>query len=219
MKYRILGGAMSPFVRKVRVFFAEKGLDYALEPVSPFDPPEGFTEISPLKRIPVLVLEEDDGTRRYLPDSSVICAFLDQMHPEHRLIPEAPLARGEALWFEEYADSELAAAIGFGIFRPVMLARMQGQEPDLDKARDTMENRLPKSFTYLEGQIGDNEFLVGDRLTIADIAITTSFVNMQHCGFAPDEKRWPRLTAYLRRMMDRPSFKACIEEERKAIHG
>lgn len=219
MKYRILGGVLSPFVRKVRVFFAEKGIPYELEPVSPFDPPEGFTEISPLKRIPVLVLLDDDGSQRYLPDSSVICAFLDQMHPENPLIPSAPLARGEALWFEEYGDSELAAAIGFGIFRAVMLPRLQGKEPDLDKARDTIENRLPKSFDYLEAQIGDKPFLVEDRLTIADIAITTSFVNMQHCGFAPDEKRWPRLSAYLQRMMDRPSFRACIEEERKTING
>jgi len=217
MKYRILGSQMSPFVRKVRVFCAEKGIDYELEAVSPFDPPEGFAEISPLKRIPVLVIEDDDGTRRYLPDSSVICAFLDQMHPEHRLIPEAPLARGEALWFEEYADSELASSIGFGIFRPVMVARMQGQEPDMDKAHDTLENRLPRPFTYLEGQIGDKPFLVEDRLTIADIATTTSFVNMQHCGFEPDEKRWPRLSAYLKRMMALPSFQACIAEERKMI--
>ena len=72
MNYTILGSPLSPFVRKVRVFCAEKGISYDLKSVSPFDPPEGWSEISPLGRIPVLALNHDDGSTRYLPDSSVI---------------------------------------------------------------------------------------------------------------------------------------------------
>ena len=37
----------SPFVRKVQVFLAEKGIEYALEPASPFPAPDWFAEISP----------------------------------------------------------------------------------------------------------------------------------------------------------------------------
>ncbi|MEJ2090196.1 MAG: glutathione S-transferase family protein [Gammaproteobacteria bacterium] len=186
MKYVVLGVPLSPFVRKVRVFCAEKGIDYELEPISPFEPPEGWREISPLGRIPVLALVDDDGSRRYLPDSSVICAFLEQMHPEPSLIPIDPIARGDALWLEEYADSELAGVIGLGIFRPVVLARLTGGEPDLAKARDTVDHRM-------------------------------SFVNMGHAGFAPDEKRWPRFSAFLERMHGRDSFAACIEQERRIL--
>jgi glutathione S-transferase len=217
MKYIILGSPLSPFVRKVRVSCAEKGIDYDLEPISPFDPPEGWREISPLGRIPVLALVDDDGSRRYLPDSSVICAFLDQMHPETPLIPAAPLARGEALWLEEYADSDLAAGFGFGIFRTMVLPRLQGKEPDEAKARDTLENTLPPLFDYLEGQIGDNEFLVEDRFSIADIATATSFVNMGHAGFSVDPNQWPNLAAFVERIHARPSFAACIAQERKIL--
>jgi glutathione S-transferase len=217
MKYVVLGVPLSPFVRKVRVFCAEKGIDYELEPISPFEPPEGWREISPLGRIPVLALVDDDGSRRYLPDSSVICAFLEQMHPEPSLIPIDPIARGDALWLEEYADSELAGVIGLGIFRPVVLARLTGGEPDLAKARDTVDHRMPAFLDYLESQIGDREYLVEDRLTIADISVATSFVNMGHAGFAPDEKRWPRFSAFLERMHGRDSFAACIEQERRIL--
>ena len=217
MHYIILGSPLSPFVRKVRVFCAEKNITYDLEPINPFNPPDGWHEISPLGRIPVLALVDDDGSKRYLPDSSVICAFLDQMHPEHQLIPKAPIARGEALWLEEYADSDLAAAIGVGIFQPMIFPRMQGKDPDETKARNTLENRMPPFFNYLEGQIGDREFFIEDRFTIADIAVATSFVNMAHAGFAPDPEKWPRLARFLERVHGRESFADCIAEERKML--
>ncbi len=217
MKYVILGAPLSPFVRKVRVFCAEKGIDYDLEPITPFDPPQGWTDISPLGRIPVLALVEDDGSRRYLPDSSVICAFLEQMHPDKPLIPVEPVARGEMLWLEEYADSDLAACIGLGIFRPVALAGLMGQEPDLAQANQTIENDLPKYLDYLEAQIGDREFFVEDRLTLADIAVATSFVNMAHSGFSPDATKWPNLVAFLERMHGRDSFAGFIAAEKKML--
>jgi len=217
MKYLILGAPLSPFVRKVRVFCAEKGIDYDMEFISPFSPPEGWREISPLGRIPVLALVDDDGSRRYLPDSSVICAFLEQMHPEPSLIPVEPIERGDTLWLEEYADSELAGAIGGGIFRPVVLAGMSGGEPDLAKARDTMDNVLPKYFDYLEAQLGDKEFYVEDRFTLADISVATSFVNMAHGGFEPDPKRWPKLSAFLKRILGRESFAFCIAQEQRML--
>ena len=217
MKYLILGSPLSPFVRKVRVFCAEKGIDYEIEAVSPFNPPEGWAEISPLGRIPVLVLIDDDGSRRYLPDSSVICAFLEQMHPGKPLIPAEPIPRGEVLWLEEYADSDLAAAIGLGIFRPVVIASMTGGDPDLVKARDTIENTLPTFLDYLEAQLGENEYFVKDRLTLADIAVATSFVNMGHAGFSPDPDRWPGLAAFLKRIHGRKSFADCIAEERALL--
>lgn len=165
----------------------------------------------------MLALVDDDGSRRYLPDSSVICAFLEQLHPEPNLIPAEPFARGETLWLEEFADSELAAVIGFGIFRPVVLARMTGGEPDLAKARDTIDNALPKSLDYLEGQLAGREYFVEDRLTLADISVATSFVNMMHAGFSPDAERWPLLSGFLQRMHGREAFADCIREETQML--
>ena len=38
MSLVLLGGSVSPFVRKVRVFLVEKGLDFQHEQVNPFAP-------------------------------------------------------------------------------------------------------------------------------------------------------------------------------------
>lgn len=209
MSLTILGGNVSPFVRKVRVFCAEKGIDYTLEPVNPFSPPDGFRDLSPLGKIPVL----RDGDR-VLPDSSVICAYLEKTHPATPLYPEEPWDFARALWLEEYMDGGFVAKAGRPVFFPlVMLPLMQRKEPDETEPLRIAREELPPFYAYLEQQLGDAEFFVGDRLTIADIAVASPFVNLRHAGIAPERARFPKLRAFLDRMYGRPSFKACIEEE------
>lgn len=212
----VYGGAISPFVRKVRVFLAEKGLDYKLEQVSPFQPPEWFKDISPLGRIPVL-RDEDLGADATLPDSSVICAYLERKKPEPALYPKDAFAYGRTLWLEEYADSELAASVGLGVFRPVVLSKMMGKECDRATAEKTLSEKLPRFFSYLDAQIGSNVYLVGGALSVADIAVATQFVNLAHAGYAPDEAKWPNLARYVKAMHARPSFAAVIAEERSFV--
>lgn len=212
----VYGGAISPFVRKVRVFLAEKGLDYTLDQVNPFQPPEWFKAISPLGRIPVL-RDEDVGADATLADSSAICAYLERKKPEPALYPKEDFAYARALWYEEYADSELAANIGMGVFRPVVLNKMLGKEPDRATAEKAIAEKLPKYFSYLDAEIGAKPFLVGDRFSVSDIATATQFVNFAHAGYAPDEAKWPNLARYLKAIHARPSFAAVIAEERSFV--
>lgn len=75
MSLCVFGAALSPFVRKVRWYLAEQGLDYQLEMVLPFNPPQWYYQLSPLGRIPAL----RDGDFE-LADSSVICQYLAEAH-------------------------------------------------------------------------------------------------------------------------------------------
>ena len=72
-------------------------------------------------------------------------------------------------------------------------------------------------FDYLEVELADRQVLVGKHFSIADIAVSSPFVNFAHAGESLDAKRWPRLAAYLERNHARPSFKALIEEEKAAL--
>ena len=72
----VYGANLSPFVRKVRVALAEKGLEYKLDQVSPFSPPPEFLAISPLKRIPAF-RDTDLPEPNSLADSSIICDYLE----------------------------------------------------------------------------------------------------------------------------------------------
>jgi glutathione S-transferase len=216
MSLTVIGAPLSPFVRKVRVVLAEKQLEYKLDPVSPFAPPADFEKISPLKRIPVL-RDDSEGPEALIPDSSVICAYLEKKFPTPALYPSSPFAYARALWFEEYADSDFVATTGLGMFRPVVLNALMKKAPDIDVARDTWETKVPRFLQYYEEQLNGRSHFIGDSFTIADIAVASPFVNVAHAGFAPDEARYPNLVRFLKATLARPSFAACVAHELKAL--
>lgn len=212
MAFKIIGAALSPFVRKTRVFFAEKGVPYELEPLVPFNVSPEYKKKSPLGKIPCL---EHDG--RALPDSSVICAYLEKIQPQPALYPSDPWDYGRALWLEEYMDGGFVAT-GMGpVFFERIVKKLLGGKTDEARVQEAIDKGIPAGCDYLSEQLGDQEYLVGGRFTIADIAVASPFVNLGHAGVAVDAKRWPKLAAYLDRIHSRPSFKALIEEERAGL--
>jgi glutathione S-transferase len=208
----VLGGSVSPFVRKVRVFLAEKGLEYELQQISPFAPPPGWREISPLGKIPAF----KDG-EHVINDSAVICAYLERRFPNPPLYPSDDLEYARALWLQEYMGGGVVPVAGPKVFMPLVLRPLMTQKPVDAETEATaarfVEEELPKFFDYLEREIGDAEYCVGSRFSIADIAVASPFVNMRHAGVAPQRRRWPRLRAFLDRVHGRPSFKKLIDEE------
>ena len=104
----IHGSPVSPFVRKTLVCLIEKGVNYELNPISPFPAPESHLKISPLGKIPAMT----DGDFA-LADSAAICGYIDRKHPEKPMFPTDVEDYGRALWFQIWADNELAKANQF----------------------------------------------------------------------------------------------------------
>ena len=75
---------------------------------------------------------------------------------------------------------------------------------------------LPPLFDYLESQL-TGDWLAGSQFSIADVAVGTQFVNMRLAGVSVDTARWPKLSRYVARVHERPSFKKLIEEDRAAL--
>ena len=213
MSLKLLGGSVSPFVRKVRVVLAEKGLDYEHEQVNPFAGPPGWRDISPLGRIPAF---QDDG--RTINDSSVIALYLEKKFPKPSLYPSDDYDYARALWFEEFMDGGVVALVGPKVFFPLVLQPLfSGGKAPSDEveaaAKKTWEEEVPPLLEYLEKQLGDRDYFVGNQLTIADIAVGSILVNPRHAGYAPARKRFPKLRGFLDRVWSRPSFKKLIDEE------
>lgn len=209
----VYGASASPFVRKVRVLLAEKGVPYEREDVIPINVTPEYRKISPLGKIPAL----RDGDRT-LADSSVICAYLERTHPEPALYPTDPYDHARALWFEEYGDSALVAVAGPKIFFQKIIAPLFFQRPtDEAVVQKAIDEELPPLFDYLESQLGSAPALIGGRFSIGDIGICTQFVNLRHAGVPIDTTRWPKLARYVAAVHERPSFKALIAEERTSF--
>lgn len=214
----LYGASLSPFVRKVEVVLREKGIDFESESIN-FPIPDWFREISPLGRMPAL-RDRDisaEGPEGVIPDSSAICGYLERVAPEPACYPKDAYDCGRALWYEEYADSELASRIGMGVFRPVVFPMFAKQEPDLDTARKAVNESLPPLFDYLEGALQGRECFVGDGFSIADLSVVTQLINLELVVGPLSAERWPQLAALVERVKSRPSFGPNLAICRKII--
>ncbi len=204
------GNSLSPFVRKVMVYASEKGIALDNKPAFGRKDPE-FLALSPFGKIPAF----EDGDYR-LADSTAIVHYLEAKYPEPALIPVEARAKGRAMWFDEFADTIMVAQLGPVFFNRVV-APMMGMPSDLALADKLVADHWPRIADYLEGVIPDSGFLVGDRLTIADIAVASPFVNFDYAGIAVDASTHPKLANWVATMLARPSFAPIIAAERAFV--
>jgi glutathione S-transferase len=211
---KIYGVPISVHTRKVIVAATEKRLAFENDPVIPFNPPAGWDRLSPTGKIPVM----SDGDFE-LADSSVICAYLEQTHPEPALFPREAKDRARALWLEEYCDGTLYREVVHGLFfQNVIRPKILKQDTDRAVIDAILAQTLPKVFGYLESQAGAG-FLVGDRFGIADIALTSNLVNYHYLGYRIDAGRYPHLAGYFERLCRQRSIAAALKAERAAAAG
>lgn len=213
MSLTVYGAPLSPFVRKLRVFLAEKGLEYQLEIITPFGQPEWYRELSPLGRIPAL----KDGDFA-IADSSVICQYLEEKHPElPPLYGQTPAQRAQVRWLEKYADYELAPLTTFAVFRNRVLKPTMGQPCDEAAVQNALNDKLPAHFNYLEKILGTANYFVDNSLSMADLAFSCQLINLEHGGEQLDQQRWPALAALLQRVKARASIADVLPGEQRTL--
>ena len=198
---KIIGSYVSPYVRKVLVCMELKGLDYEVDPITPFFGNDEFRRLSPLRRIPVLI---ENGL--VLTDSTVIAEYLEEQYPDPPLMPKDPKERARARWLEEFSDSRLGDVFIWGLFYPKMVhPRVWGEPGDQKRIDNSLTTEIPAALEYLEGELPDNGYLFGD-IGLADIAIASFFRNGSYAGFNPDPDRWPRTAGFVSMVLSHPAF-------------
>lgn len=212
MSLILYGAPLSPFVRKVRVCLIEKKLDYTLQLILPRNQPDWYFEINPLGRIPALRDGELD-----LCDSAVICAYLENKYPTTlSLCGTDAEERARIAWFEKYADYEVAPLATFTVFFHRALSKSMGLVCD-EAAVQKALSQLVRHCDYLEQQLADNDYFVGDCFTLADIAIATQWVNLSYAQEVLDADKWPKLAAHQQRVWARESFQTLLADEAKML--
>ncbi|WP_176596119.1 MULTISPECIES: glutathione S-transferase family protein [Sphingobium] len=207
----LYGARPSPFVRKVIVFAAEKGIDLEVKPGGFGQGCDAFVQASPFGKIPGF----QDGDF-LISDSTAIITYLDTLCPEPNLIPVEAKARARTIWYEEFGDT-IMQATGARIFFNRMVAPFMGVAQDLDAAERAEAEKLPELYDYLEDILLESGFLVEDRFTLADIAVACPIINICYCSSVLAEGRWSHLRGWLREMRERPSFAAALAAEARAI--
>lgn len=197
----IIGSFVSPYVRKVLACLELKGLDYRVDPITPFFGNDAFEALSPLRRIPVLV--DGDVT---LCDSSVICAYLDEAYPHRPLLPADAKDRAKARWLEEFADTRLGDIFIWALFYQRVVRPAVWNEPaDEERIAKAVDEDAPRALDYLESQLPAAGFLFGD-IGLADIAVASFFRNADYAGFSIDAGRWPVTARFVADVLTQPVF-------------
>ncbi|MCJ2080978.1 glutathione S-transferase family protein [Methylobacterium sp. J-090] len=197
---KLYGTGYSPYVRKVLVALAEKGVSAEHIPLFFHDPDAAFQAASPLGKIPAI---DDDGF--LLADSSAILFYIEAKHPSPALLPTEAKARGRAIWFDKFGDTEMFPVIITPFANRIVKPKLLGQPGDEAAVTKALTQDLPKIYDYLETQI-DGPYLVGDAFSIADISVATGFHNLHLADETVDAGRWPKLSRYVAATLERPSF-------------
>lgn len=209
----IHGARPSPFVRKVIVFAAEKGIDVEVQPAGFGRGGEGYLKGSPFGKIPAL----EDGDF-LLCDSTAIITYMDAVKPGEEMVPAEPKARARTIWYEEFGDTIVQAA-GAKIFFNRVVARFVKMEPDLAAADKAEAEEMPKLYDYLESVLPESGWLVEDRFTLADLAVACPIINVAYASQALEQGGWPKVSAWLAAVKARPSVAAALEAEAATVQA
>ncbi len=191
--------------KKVRMYCAEKGIDLDLAHVR-FGTDEHRSDdfnstVNSLARLPVLEL--DDGTM--ITESVAICRYLEELHPEPPLFGSTPLERAQIEMWSRRMELEVTVHIS-NILRHTspFFATTVVQVPEFaDASRKTALQR----FEWLNNELGDRTYLLGDRLTFADINGFSGLVMMGQVELEIDPKL-TNLTRWYDNLASRPSADA-----------
>jgi glutathione S-transferase len=208
---QIFGFPLSPFVRKVLVAAAEKGIAVESVAFHPRQPPPEFLAASPFRKIPAL--RDGDFT---LADSTAIITYFEAKHPDPPLLPAEARARGKAIWFEEFADTIATPAGAKIMFNRFVAPRLLGMPGDEDKAREG-ERELGPVLAYLEEQAPAEGWLAGNTFSVGDIAVASVLTSLGYVGLSPALAKHPATSAWLERVSARPAWREVAGREQQAL--
>jgi len=199
---RIIGSYLSPYVRKVLVFLETKRVGYEIDPIVPFLGDDRFTRLSPLRRVPVY---QDE--RVTLADSSVICQYLEDRHPDPPLYPRDVVGRARARWLEEVADTWMGEVFIWRLFNQVAIRpRVWGEKTDEALVAKTLALDVPQILNYLEAELPAEGWACGE-FSIADVSIASFLRNAAFARYRVDAGRWPRTAACVERALASEGFR------------
>jgi glutathione S-transferase len=180
---------------KVRLLFAHLGIEYERQEVSVSDRsnrPELLGGLNPALRVPTLVL--DDG--RSLGESGAILWFFGE---GTRFVPADPYARAQVLQWMFFEQYDLEPAIAVVRFWLAYSGRPR------DDFADRLDERVAagyRALDALERHLDGRAWIVGDGMTLADIALYAYTHVADEGGFELD--RYPAIGAWLERLAREP---------------
>ena len=170
---QLFGDPASPYVTRVVMLARLKGVALQRPPV-PGDNPrsEAWHAINPLGKVPGLVLP--DG--RMIPESELICEYLEDAFPGVPGLPADPVGRMTSRLVARVTDLYISPR-----FQPLLPHLDPGHRDQ--KAVDEIGAGLAKAFRALDFYMADGSFCAGEQPGIGDCALGTYMQLLKHVIF------------------------------------
>ncbi len=198
---------MSPYSRKVRLVLAEKRLAFELRVEKVWERRPEYTELNAAGTVPTLV--EENGLA--IPDSGVICEYLEEAYPDVPMLGQTLAERVEVRRLVAWMDHKFGLEVTRNLLGEKFMKRLSGYgQPDAAVIRAGYAN-LKHHLVYLGWLAETRKWLAGNTLSLADFAAAGHLSALDFAGdmdwsIAPAVKDW------YARVKSRPSFRGLLAD-------
>lgn len=207
---KLCGFRISNYHNKVRIVLLEKGIAFEEDDSQRPKQTDEYLARSPMGKVPFLEL--DDGRR--LSESQVICEYLEEVYPQHPLLPKDPVERAKVRELLMHIELHLEL-VARRLYGQVFFKRGNLSE----EASQAVQRDLGKGVRALKSLAKFEPYIAGQDLTLADCA---AFVHLPLVSLASKLaygrdflEDLPQVKPYLKMLGERPAFHK-VNEERKA---
>jgi glutathione S-transferase len=153
---------LCPYVQRAAIALAEKGVAFERRTIDLAAKPDWFLAMSPLGKVPLLLIQREDGSEAVLFESAVICEYLEDTQTDRPLHPADPLVRAQHRGWMEFGSSTLSDLWGFETAKDAETYAAKRQA-------------LAEKFTRVEAALGNGPFFAGDDFSLVDAVFAPIF--------------------------------------------
>ena len=198
---------LSPFARKVRLVLAEKRLPFEMKVEKVWERRPEYLAMNPAATVPTLI--EENGL--VIPDSGVICEYLDEAYPDEPLLGRTLAERVEVRRLVAWFDGKFAREVTANLVGEKFMKRLLGRgNPEAGVLRVGYAN-LRHHLDYIGWLAETRKWLAGGSLSLADFAAASHLSSLDFAGDVDWSISAPAKDWYAR-MKSRPGFRPLLAD-------
>jgi glutathione S-transferase len=198
--------SIGPNPHMVRMFIAEKDLDIPMEEIDirgGVNRQAEFLKVNPKGQSPALVTDSGE----VITEITVICEYLEDLHPTPSLIGTTAEERGETRMWTRRIDLGICEPAANGFRYGEGLKMFESRMRCLPEASDGLKAVAQDNLAWLDEQMAGKTWVCGDRFSMADILLF-AFVNFFGNVGQPLNPDFKNIGAWMERAKARPSAEA-----------
>ncbi|KRR16558.1 glutathione S-transferase [Bradyrhizobium lablabi] len=199
-KLTLISHKLCPYVQRAVIALNEKGVPFERVDIDLANKPDWFLKLSPLGKVPVLVVTGDDGNEVALFESNVICEYIEETQSGAKLHPLDALQRAQhRAWME---------------FGSTILGELWGLETTGDPAVfESKRQAVAAKFARVEEALGRGPFFAGERFSLVDAVFAPIFRYFDVFDQLIDLSIFadtPKVRAWREELAKRPSVRTAV---------